>query len=61
LFVPSLLGEYGFAGGTAAKTQLTPRFDADGKEEKTSRHRYELPSRIDKAGASQQAREWEFS
>lgn len=60
LHVPSLLGEYGYAGGTATKVPLAPRFDADGKQQKASRWRYQLPSRIGTAGASQQSKRWSF-
>ena len=59
--MPSLLGEYGFAGGTAAKTQLAPRFDADGKQQESSEWSYELPSRLETAGASQHGRGWGYS
>jgi branched-chain amino acid transport system permease protein len=61
IHVPSLLGETGFAGATAAKTQLAPRFDADGKQEEKSRWEYALESRLEHAGASQQERRWGFS
>jgi branched-chain amino acid transport system permease protein len=60
LHVPSLLGEYGFAGGTASRVVLAPKFGADDKEEATVPWRYELPSRIGTAGASQQRRGWDF-
>jgi branched-chain amino acid transport system permease protein len=60
LHVPSLLGDYGFAGGTSVKVPLAPRFGADGNEDAQSRWRYELPSRIATAGASQQGRRWTF-
>jgi branched-chain amino acid transport system permease protein len=60
LHVPSLLGDYGFAGATATKVALAPRFGADGKEEAAARWRYQLPSRIATAGASQQSKRWSY-
>jgi branched-chain amino acid transport system permease protein len=60
LHVPSLMGDYGFAGATATKVALSPRFGIDGKEETRSRWRYQLPSRIGTAGASQQTKRWTY-
>lgn len=60
LYVPSLLGNYGFSGATATKVPLAPLFAADGKEVATSRWRYNLPSRIGTAGASQQGKRWSY-
>jgi branched-chain amino acid transport system permease protein len=60
LYVPSLLGDYGFAGTTAAKTPLAPRFDADDNQVDKSEFEYELPTRLELAGSSQQGRRWGF-
>ena len=60
LYVPSLIGEHGFAGATAIKVPLAPKFGADGKEVTKSRWRYQLPTRIGTAGASQQVRRWSY-
>ena len=60
LYVPSLMGEFGFAGGTATKVALAPKFGPDGKVVDRSRWRYQMPSRIGAAGSSQQTKRWSF-
>jgi branched-chain amino acid transport system permease protein len=60
IYVPSLLGQYGFTGGQVAKVPLAPRFGADGKAQTSSKWEYRQPSRIGKAGGSQTLKRWSY-
>lgn len=58
IFVPSLLADYR-ADAHLSLVPLAPKYDVDGQLAVIPK-RYQLPSRLDEAGASQAAREWSF-
>jgi len=59
IYVPSLLGGFGFTGGEMARAPLAPKFGAEGGPSKVP-VKWRRLSRIETAGASQAADPWRF-